>query len=124
MMAHRSMLNCTRARLAEYGVPERVALLHSPGFDVASGVLFWALLCEGTLVVNPAPMVDVAATVELGHRERITHLVYAAGLYPPLLERLSSDPPTSLTTVMIGSERWGHTEQLPGISGWSRLTPP
>ncbi|MGW4370296.1 amino acid adenylation domain-containing protein [Nocardia takedensis] len=106
VVAHRSMLNSTRARLGEYGVAERVALLHSPAFDVASGVVFWALLSGGTLVINPAPMLDVAATVELLRREHITHLVYAAGLYPALLERISGNPPASLTTVMIGSERW------------------
>ncbi len=129
VVSHHSMINSTRARLEEYGVPERVALLHSPGFDVASGVVFWALLCGGTLVVNEAPMVDVAATVELVHRARITHLVYAAGLYPLLLERISADRPSSLTTVMIGSERWSevlidrHAQLLPHTSLYNEYGP-
>ncbi|WP_280404554.1 non-ribosomal peptide synthetase [Nocardia brasiliensis] len=106
VLSHRSMLNSTQARMLAYGRPERIPLLHSPGFDVASGVVFYALLCGGTLVVNPAPMADVAATVELVRREGITHLVYAASLYPVFLERVSTDPPPALTAVMIGSERW------------------
>ncbi|MFR9753861.1 amino acid adenylation domain-containing protein [Nocardia sp. 004] len=106
VLSHQSMLNSTQARMLAYGRPERIPLLHSPGFDVASGVVFYALLCGGTLVVNSSPMADVAATVDLVRRERITHLVYAASLYPAFLERVSADPPMALTAVMIGSERW------------------
>ncbi|MGN2639002.1 amino acid adenylation domain-containing protein [Nocardia takedensis] len=129
VVAHRAMLNSTRARLDRYGVPERIALLHSTGFDVSSGVLFYALLGGGTLVVNPAPLHDVATTVEVIGRERITHLVYAASLYPALLERLTADPPRSLAKVMIGSERWSevlidrHVRLLPTTSLYNEYGP-
>ncbi|WP_405132948.1 amino acid adenylation domain-containing protein [Nocardia sp. NBC_01388] len=129
VLAHRSMLNSTQARILAYGRPERIALLHSPAFDVASGVVFYALLGGGTLIVNTMPLTDVASTVELVRREQITHLVYAAGLYPPFLERISADPPPSLTTVMIGSERWSemlidrHAQLLPHTSLYNEYGP-
>lgn len=129
VLAHHSMLNSTQARLLAYGRPERIPLLHSPGFDVASGVVFYALLGGGTLIVNPMPLADVASTVELVRREQITHLVYAASLYPPFLERIAADPPQSLTTVMIGSERWSevlierHAQLLPDASLYNEYGP-
>ncbi|MEV4125676.1 amino acid adenylation domain-containing protein [Nocardia sp. NPDC049707] len=129
VVGHHSMLNSTEARLRAYGVPVRIPLLHSPAFDVASGVVFYALLGGGTLVVARTPLHDVAATVDLVRDEHITHLVYAASLYAPFLERISADPPTMLTAVMIGSERWSevlidrHQRLLPHTSLYNEYGP-
>ncbi|WP_330256909.1 amino acid adenylation domain-containing protein [Nocardia sp. NBC_00565] len=129
VVAHRSLLNSTQARLLAYDRPERIPLLHSVAFDVASGVVFYALLGGGTLIVNPMPLSDVASAVKLVRDERITHLVYAASLYPVFLERISADPPLTLAAVMIGSERWSevlidrHAQLLPHTSLYNEYGP-
>ncbi len=122
VVGHGAMLNSTAARCAAYGVPTRMPLVHSIAFDLSSGVVFWALLAGGTLIVNPAPLSDVASTLELIRRHAVTHLVYPASLYAPFLDRAALDPPTSLEHVMIGSERWSsvligrHAGLLPDTS--------
>ncbi|MFC5186746.1 non-ribosomal peptide synthetase [Actinomadura harenae] len=139
VVAHAALLNSTRARSDAYGDPERIPLLHSPGFDVSVGVMWWSLLSGATLVVGP-PLADIAATWRLLRTERITHLVYAAGLYPTLLAVAAAD--TTRTTsgnahaggsclrqVMIGSEAWGeavadrHAALLPDASLWNEYGP-
>jgi amino acid adenylation domain-containing protein len=122
LVSHTALLNSTAARVDRYGPAGRVLLLHSPAFDVATGVLFWTLLTGGTLIVGPARLADVAATVALIHRHQVTHLIYPASLYGVFLDRAAAAPPTCLTAVGIGSERWSpvligrHAALLPGVS--------
>ncbi len=129
VVAHGAMLNSTWARVDAYGVPDRMPLVHSVAFDLSSGILFYALLAGGTLVVSCTPISDVAGTVDLVRSERITHLVYAASLYPSFLERVAADPPTSLVKVMIGSERWSevlidrHARLFPSTSLYNEYGP-
>ncbi|GIJ12733.1 non-ribosomal peptide synthetase [Micromonospora andamanensis] len=129
VVSHRALLNSTAARTVAYGIPERVPLVHSVAFDLASGVLWWALLSGGTLVVSDARLRDVGATLTLVHDEQITHLVYAASLYAPFLQRAAAAPPTGLVAVMIGSERWSevlidrHAELLPSTSLYNEYGP-
>ena len=49
-------------------------LLHSPAFDLTTGILSWTLLTGGTLIADPARLADVTPTVDLVHRH---------GGYPP-----------------------------------------
>ncbi|MDG4795133.1 non-ribosomal peptide synthetase [Micromonospora sp. WMMD1082] len=129
VVSHRALLNSTAARTVAYGIPERVPLVHSVAFDLASGVLWWALLSGGTLVVSDARLRDVGATLALVHDEQITHLVYAASLYAPFLQRAAAAPPTGLVAVMIGSERWSevlidrHAQLLPATSLYNEYGP-
>jgi amino acid adenylation domain-containing protein len=122
VVGHRALLNSTAARLLAYGVPRRIPLVHSIAFDLASGVVFWALLTGGTLIISADKLTDVAATLDLIREHDITHLVYPASLYAPFLDRASLAPPTGLKHVMIGSERWPsvligrHAGLLPGTS--------
>ncbi|MER7862376.1 amino acid adenylation domain-containing protein [Amycolatopsis japonica] len=122
VVGHGAMLNSTAARCEAYGVPTRMPLVHSIAFDLSSGVVFWALLSGGTLIINRAPLSDVPSTLDLIRRHAVTHLVYPASLYAPFLDRVVLDPPTSLEHVMIGSERWSsvligrHAELLPHAS--------
>ncbi|WP_436498590.1 amino acid adenylation domain-containing protein [Actinokineospora sp. HUAS TT18] len=129
VVSHGSMINSTDARMRAYGVPTRMPLVHSVAFDLSSGILFWALLGGGTLIISQIPLSDVAGTVDLVRRERVTHLVYAASLYAPFLERIADDPPSDLVGVMIGSERWSevligrHAELLPSTSLYNEYGP-
>ncbi|MFI0792996.1 amino acid adenylation domain-containing protein [Micromonospora rubida] len=117
-----ALLNATAARVDLYGPAGRVPLLHSPAFDLTTGVLFWTILSGGTLVIEPGGLADVAATVEMIHRLDITHLIYPASLYGAFLDRAALRPPTSLVAVGIGSERWSpvlierHARVLPPTS--------
>ncbi|MFJ1767893.1 amino acid adenylation domain-containing protein [Amycolatopsis sp. NPDC088138] len=129
VVGHGAMLNSTAARCAAYGVPTRMPLVHSIAFDLASGVVFWALLAGGTLIISRSPLSDVANTLDLIRRHAVTHLVYAASLYAPFLDRAALDPPASLEHIMIGSERWSsvligrHAELLPGASLYNEYGP-
>jgi amino acid adenylation domain-containing protein len=122
LLSHAAMLHSTAARVDAYGVPGRVPLLHAASVDVYSGVLFWALLTGGTLVVGPAGLRDVAATAALIAEEQITDLVYLSSLYPLLLEHADPDRMPALRRVMIGSDRWSesvidrHVALLPQVS--------
>ncbi|TDV43717.1 AMP-binding protein [Actinophytocola oryzae] len=60
-----ALLNSTAARVDQYGAAGRVLLLHSPAFDLTTGVLLWTLLTGGSLIIDPAGLSDVAATVDL-----------------------------------------------------------
>ncbi|MEV4826833.1 amino acid adenylation domain-containing protein [Micromonospora sp. NPDC049257] len=117
-----ALLNATAARVDRYGPAGRVPLLHSPAFDLTTGVLFWTILSGGTLVIAPGGLADVAATVALIHRHDITHLIYPASLYGAFLDRAAHRPPASLVAVGIGSERWSpvlierHARVLPAVS--------
>ncbi|MFK3983029.1 amino acid adenylation domain-containing protein [Micromonospora sp. NPDC050397] len=129
VVSHRALLNSTGARTLAYGIPERVPLVHSVAFDLASGVLWWTLLSGGTLVVADSRLRDVGATLALVRDEGVTHLVYAASLYAPFLQRAAAAPPTGLAAVMIGSERWSevlierHAELLPSASLYNEYGP-
>lgn len=122
VVSHRALLNSTTARLLAYGVPRRIPLVHSIAFDLSSGVVFWALLSGGTLIISADKLTDVAATLDLIREHDITHLAYPASLYAPFLDRASLAPPSGLQHVMIGSERWSsvligrHAALLPGTS--------
>ncbi|MET7951055.1 amino acid adenylation domain-containing protein [Micromonospora sp. NPDC005324] len=122
VVPHAALLNSTAARVDQYGPAGRVLLLHSPAFDVPTGVLFWTVLTGGTLIIDPARLADVAATVDLVHRHQITHLIYPASLYGVFLDRAAERPPSTLQAVGIGSERWSpaligrHAALLPGTS--------
>jgi amino acid adenylation domain-containing protein len=122
VVPHTALLNSTAARTDLYGPAGRVPLLHSPAFDLTTGVLFWTLLTGGTLIIESAPLVDVAGTVDLINRHQATHLIYPASLYGVFLDRIAAQPPASLTAVGIGSERWSpalidrHAAVVPGVS--------
>jgi amino acid adenylation domain-containing protein len=122
LVPHEALLNATAARVDRYGPAGRVPLLHSPAFDLTTGVLFWTILSGGTLVINAHGLADVAATVALIHQHDITHLIYPASLYGAFLDRAARRPPTSLVAVGIGSERWSpvlierHARVLPATS--------
>jgi amino acid adenylation domain-containing protein len=122
LVPHRALLNSTAARVDQYGEAGRVLMLHSPAFDLTTGVLFWTLLTGGTLIIDPSDLTDVASTVDLVHRHRVTHLIYPASLYSVFLERAANRPPTDLRAVGIGSERWSpavidrHIRLLPNTS--------
>ncbi|WP_033345439.1 non-ribosomal peptide synthetase [Catenuloplanes japonicus] len=122
LVPHTALLHSTVGRTDRYGPAGRVPLLHSPAFDLTTGVIFWVLLTGGTLVVNPAPLADVAATLDLIHQHDITHLIYPASLYGVLLDRAADRPPVTLRAVGIGSERWSpvlidrHATVLPGTA--------
>ena len=122
VVPHAALLNSTAARTDRYGAAGRVLLLHSPAFDLTTGILFWTLLTGGTLIIDPARLADVAATVDLVHRHGVTHLIYPASLYGVLLDRAADRPLTTLQAVGIGSERWSpaligrHAAVLPGAS--------
>jgi len=122
VMPHRAMLASTAARTSLYGPPTRVPLLHSPAFDLTSGLLFWTLLTGGALVVDPVELVDVAGTLAVVRDYQVSHLIYPASLYGPFLDHAATAPPTGLLAVGIGSERWSpvlidrHAALLPGAS--------
>ncbi|MFI7025178.1 amino acid adenylation domain-containing protein [Micromonospora sp. NPDC049900] len=122
VVPHEALLNATAARVDRYGPAGRVPLLHSPAFDLTTGVLFWTILSGGTLVIDSRGLADVAATVALIHRYDITHLIYPASLYGVFLDRAAHQPPPSLVAVGIGSERWSpvlidrHARVLPTVS--------
>ncbi|WP_345730026.1 amino acid adenylation domain-containing protein, partial [Cryptosporangium minutisporangium] len=122
VVPHAALLNSTAARVDQYGPAGHVLLLHSPAFDLTTGVLFWTLLTGGTLIIDPAHLADVAATLDLVHRHEVTQLIYPASLYSVFLDRAAARPPTSLHAVGIGSERWSpvligrHAAVLPGTS--------
>ncbi|MFF4323838.1 amino acid adenylation domain-containing protein [Streptomyces sp. NPDC001568] len=122
LVPHAALLNSTAARFDRFGVAGRVLMLHSPAFDLTTGVLFWTLLTGGTLIIDPAGLTDVARTLDLVHQHRITHLIYPASLYSVFLDRAVGRPPTHLEAVGIGSERWSpavierHAALLPNTS--------
>ncbi|WP_229070860.1 non-ribosomal peptide synthetase [Actinoplanes sp. DH11] len=122
VVPHTALLNSTAARTDVYGRAGRVPLLHSPAFDLTTGVLFWTLLTGGTLIIESMPLADVAGTVDLINRHQATHLIYPASLYSAFLDRIAAQPPASLTAVGIGSERWSpalidrHAAVMPGVS--------
>lgn len=122
LVPHTALLNSTAARADQFGDADRVLLLHSPAFDLTTGVLFWTLLTGGTLIIDPAALTDVARTVDLVHEHRVTQLIYPASLYGVFLDRAASRPPTTLKAVGIGSERWSpavierHARLLPDTS--------
>ncbi|MFD3326565.1 amino acid adenylation domain-containing protein [Streptomyces sp. NPDC058701] len=122
LVPHSALLNSTAARFDRFGVAGRVLMLHSPAFDLTTGVLFWTLLTGGTLIIDPAGLTDVARTVDLVHQHRVTHLIYPASLYSVFLDRAAGRPPTHLKAVGIGSERWSpavierHARLLPNTS--------
>ncbi|MFI0742761.1 amino acid adenylation domain-containing protein [Streptomyces sp. NPDC021100] len=128
-LAHEAMLYSTAARLETYGPAGRVPLLHAPSVDVYSGVVFWALLTGGTLVIGPQGLRDVAATVELIRSEQVTDLVYLSSLYPALLDYAAVNRPVTLRQVMIGSDRWNeslidrHAELLPAVHLFNEYGP-
>ncbi|MEV4872803.1 amino acid adenylation domain-containing protein [Streptomyces syringium] len=128
-LAHEAMLYSTAARWESYGPAGRVPLLHAPSVDVYSGVLFWALLTGGTLVISPQGLRDVAATVELIRSEQVTDLVYLSSLYPALLDYAALNRPVTLRQVMIGSDRWNeslidrHAELLPSAHLFNEYGP-
>jgi amino acid adenylation domain-containing protein len=123
VVSHRALLNSTLARYDAYGAAGRVPLVHSVGFDLASGVLWWALLSGGTLVISPTGLRDVAGTLRLIRDEDVTHLVYLASVYPALLDRAAADPPRGLRAVMIGSEPWNESliDRHAAIVAWASL---
>lgn len=106
VVSHAALLNSTAARFDQFGAAGRVPLLHSPAFDLTTGVVFWTVLTGGTLIIGPDGLADVAATIDLVHRHRATHLIYPASLYSVFLDRAAGRPPTTLRAVGIGSERW------------------
>jgi amino acid adenylation domain-containing protein len=122
LVPHAALLNSTAARIDRYGPAGRVLLLHSTAFDLSTGILFWTLLTGGTLIIDPARLADVAATLDLVHQHKVTHLIYPASLYSVFLDRASARPPTALKAVGIGSERWSpilidrHAALLPTTS--------
>jgi amino acid adenylation domain-containing protein len=122
LVPHTALLNSTAARVDQYGPAGRVLLLHSPAFDLTTGIMFWVLLTGGTLVIDRTRLVDVAATVDLVHRHGITQLIYPASLYSVFLDRAANHPPATLLAVGIGSERWSpavidrHAAVLPRTS--------
>ncbi|WP_430789149.1 amino acid adenylation domain-containing protein [Actinoplanes sp. G11-F43] len=122
VVPHTALLNSTAARSDVYGRAGRVPLLHSPAFDLTTGVLFWTLLTGGALIIEAVPLADVVGTVDLINRHKATHLIYPASLYGAFLDRIAAQPPASLTTVGIGSERWSpalidrHAAAVPGVS--------
>ncbi|WP_086801011.1 non-ribosomal peptide synthetase [Streptomyces caniscabiei] len=122
LVPHTALLNSTAARADQFGEAGRVLLLHSPAFDLTTGVLFWTLLTGGTLIIDPSGLADVARTVDLVHKHHITHLIYPASLYSVFLDRAANRPPTTLKAVGIGSERWSpavierHARLLPNTS--------
>jgi amino acid adenylation domain-containing protein len=129
LLSHAALLSSTAARLSAYGVPERIPLVHSPAFDVWTGVVFWALLSGGTLLPGP-PLADVAATVVLCRDEQATHLAYPAALYPAFLDRAAvTGPLAALECVMVGSEAWSgatadrHAAVLPGADLYNEYGP-
>lgn len=121
LMPHSALLNSIAARVDQYGRAGRVLLLHSPAFDVTTGVLFWTILTGGTLIIDRSGLTDVARTVELVHQHDITHLIYPTSLYGILLDRVVEQPAT-LRAVGIGGERWDpavidrHAHLLPHTS--------
>ncbi|WP_331728518.1 amino acid adenylation domain-containing protein [Streptomyces sp. NBC_00158] len=129
LVPHSALLNSTAARTDQFGPAGRVLLLHSPAFDLTTGVLFWTLLTGGTLVIDPAGLTDVARTVDLVHEHSVTQLIYPASLYSVFLDRASSRPPTGLKAVGIGSERWSpavierHARLLPDTSLFNEFGP-
>lgn len=122
LVPHTALLNSTAARVDRFGAAGRVPLLHSPAFDLTTGVLFWTLLTGGTLIIDPSGLTDVARTVDLVHEHGITHLIYPASLYSVFLDRAAGRPPTTLKAVGVGSERWSpavverHARLLPDTS--------
>jgi amino acid adenylation domain-containing protein len=122
VVPHTALLNSTAARTDVYGPAGRVPLLHSPAFDLTTGVLFWTLLTGGRLIIESVQLADVAGTVDLINRHQATHLIYPASLYGAFLGRIAAQPPASLTAVGIGSERWSpalidrHAAAVPGVS--------
>ncbi|MFD7122721.1 MULTISPECIES: non-ribosomal peptide synthetase [Streptomyces] len=106
LVPHSALLNSTAARADRFGAAGRVLLLHSPAFDLTTGVLFWTLLTGGSLIIDPSGLTDVARTVDLVHEHGVTQLIYPASLYSVFLERAANRPPTTLKAVGIGSERW------------------
>ncbi|WP_030160178.1 non-ribosomal peptide synthetase [Streptomyces sp. NRRL S-244] len=129
LVPHSALLNSTAARADRFGEAGRVLLLHSPAFDLTTGVLFWTLLTGGTLIIDPAGLTDVARTVDLVHEHGVTQLIYPASLYSVFLDRAASRPPTSLKAVGIGSERWSpavierHARLLPDTSLFNEFGP-
>ncbi|WP_179166858.1 non-ribosomal peptide synthetase [Streptomyces sp. CB03238] len=122
LVPHTALLNSTAARVDVFGEAGRVLLLHSPAFDLTTGIMFWTLLTGGTLIIDPSGLTDVARTVDLVHEHRVTQLIYPASLYSVFLDRAAHRPPTSLKAVGIGSERWSpavierHARLLPNTS--------
>jgi amino acid adenylation domain-containing protein len=122
VVSQEALLNSTAARADRYGLAGRVPLLHSPAFDLTSGVLLWTILSGGTLIIDSCELADVAGTVDLIHRHDVTHLIYPASLYGVFLDRAAHRPPTGLVAVGIGSERWSpvlierHARLLPATS--------
>ncbi|AKJ15917.1 hypothetical protein ABB07_39630 (plasmid) [Streptomyces incarnatus] len=129
LVPHSALLNSTAARADRFGAAGRVLLLHSPAFDLTTGVLFWTLLTGGTLIIDPVGLTDVARTVDLVHEHRVTQLIYPASLYSVFLDRAASRPPTTLKAVGVGSERWSpavierHARLLPDTSLFNEFGP-
>ncbi|GAA2613593.1 hypothetical protein GCM10010411_55650 [Actinomadura fulvescens] len=103
----------------QFGAAGQVLLLHSPASDLTTSVVFWTVLTGGTLIIGAC---GLAATIDLVHQHRSTHLIYPASLYSVFLDRASERPPTTLRAVGIGSERWSpavierHARLLPNTS--------
>ncbi|MEU4038507.1 amino acid adenylation domain-containing protein [Streptomyces collinus] len=129
LVPHSALLNSTAARADRFGAAGRVLLLHSPAFDLTTGVLFWTLLTGGALIIDPASLTNVARTVDLVHEYRVTQLIYPASLYSVFLDRAAGRPPTTLKAVGIGSERWSpavierHAHLLPDTSLFNEFGP-
>jgi amino acid adenylation domain-containing protein len=129
LVPHTALLNSTAARVDQYGEAGRVLMLHSPAFDLTTGVLFWTLLTGGALIIDSASLTDVARTIDLVHEHQVTHLIYPASLYSVFLDRAASRPPACLKAVGIGSEWWSpavidrHARLLPNTSLFNEFGP-
>jgi len=110
-ISHAAILNSTYARISKYGPAQKLPLIHSVSFDVATGCMFWSILSGGCLVVYEGERSDISMALEFMLKNQVRELVFSASLYGALLDRLEAEPEQAeglkaLRLVILGGERW------------------
>ncbi|MDJ0953253.1 MAG: amino acid adenylation domain-containing protein [Acidimicrobiia bacterium] len=105
-VSHRSLVNSTLARRAEYGdLPETFLLLSPLIFDSSIAGLFSTLVGGGTLVLPGSRMEqDVGHVAGLIGAHGVTHTLALPSVYQLLLELADADMLRSLQLVMVAGE--------------------
>jgi amino acid adenylation domain-containing protein/thioester reductase-like protein len=109
---HRGLLNRFLHMTRHFvdGAPERVLQNSRHTFDSSLWQLLWPLTHGGSVVIpEPRGMLDLAATVEVIERHRVTMTDFVPTIFNSLVELLSSQPHlvprlASLRRLLIGGE--------------------
>ncbi len=106
MVAHRSAVQSTRARLAYYTEPVHAFLLLSSfSFDSSVAGLFWTLAQGGTLVLGAADgAVEPRALALRIERHHVSHLLCVPSVHKLMLDEAQPAQLSALRVVIVAGE--------------------